>query len=69
MISNTYTILLVVKENIMKKFILPITMFFILAYAIITIFFLQGATSYIIASTTLFVILVLIALIDNHIKE
>lgn len=53
----------------MKKFILPITMFFILAYAIITIFFLQGATSYIIASTTPFVILILIALIDNHIKE
>lgn len=53
----------------MKKYILPITMFFILAYAIITIFFLQGATSYIIASTTLFAILVLIALIDNHIKE
>lgn len=69
MISYTYTILIVVKENIMKKFILPITMFFILAYAIITIFFLQGATSYIIASTTLFVILILIALIDNHIKE
>lgn len=69
MVSYTYTTLLVIKVNIMKKYILPITMFFILAYAIITIFFLQGATSYIIASTTLFVILVLIALIDNHIKE